>query len=65
MTMKSGPAAVAPTEARLVLVQENSLELLEKLGSGAFGTVYRVKKPSFVDILVVICSNNLSGYLVA
>ena len=40
--MKSGPAAVAPTDARLILVPESALETEEILGTGAFGTVYKV-----------------------
>lgn len=42
LDMKSAPAAVAPSDARLVLVPESVLETLEILGTGAFGTVYKV-----------------------
>ena len=42
MNLTNNPAAVAPTAAHLVLVQESSLETMEILGTGAFGTVYKV-----------------------
>ena len=32
---------VAPNLARILIVPEDSLELLDELGSGAFGTVYK------------------------
>jgi hypothetical protein len=41
LDMKSVPAAVAPTDARLILAQESALEMEEMIGSGAFGTVYK------------------------
>jgi hypothetical protein len=44
LDMKSVPAAVAPTDARLILAQESALEMEEMIGSGAFGTVYKVTR---------------------
>ena len=37
------PPKVAPNQARLIIVPETALELGKELGSGAFGTVYKVK----------------------
>ena len=36
------PPKVAPNQARLIIVPETALELGKELGSGAFGTVYKV-----------------------
>ena len=36
------PPKAAPNQARLIIVPETALELGEELGSGAFGTVYKV-----------------------
>ena len=36
------PPKVAPNQARLIIVPETALEMGKELGSGAFGTVYKV-----------------------
>jgi len=38
------PPKAAPNQARLIIVPETALELGKELGSGAFGTVYKVKQ---------------------
>ena len=37
------PPKAAPNQAKLIIVTETALELGKELGSGAFGTVYKVK----------------------
>ena len=41
------PPKVAPNQARLCVVPETALEMGSKLGSGAFGTVYKVHNPCY------------------
>ena len=47
------PPKVAPNQAQLVIVPETALELGKELGSGAFGTVYKVT----IDLAIKLVTN--------
>jgi len=38
----AGLPKAAPNQARLITVPETALEMIEEIGSGAFGTVFKV-----------------------
>ena len=47
------PPKVSPNQAQLLVIPETAIELGKELGSGAFGTVYKVRLHSLK--FIVIC----------
>ena len=46
------PPKVSPNQAQLLVIPETAIELGKELGSGAFGTVYKVQLHSFKFIAI-------------
>jgi len=59
------PPKVPPTQARLIVASESSLEFGDVLGSGAFGTVYEVREWIWVHLVSSrcgICGNYIARH---
>ena len=46
------PPKVSPNQAQLLVIPETAIELGKELGSGAFGTVYKVQLHSLKFIAI-------------
>ena len=54
----AGLPKATPNQARLITVPETALEMIEAIGSGAFGTVFKVRVLASRKV-----QNSMLGYL--